>query len=263
MQEAAKDLIHVLQRARESGNAPPPPEVVPALDVAYDVQRSLHERSGLPVMVWKLGLTGDEVRRAFGAESPIVGRLPSSEIYADRSSMMFLGAEMYAEAELVFELGKDLPPKRTPYDRKAVAAALKGVYAGIEIARSRFSDSDLPLGLLVADNSMGHALVLGRKLSPGWLDEYSAMEVSLERNGAETVNGSAANVMGNPLDALTWAANWLCENEGGLRREQLVASGACTGATRIYPGDKVVARFGTIGDVQISLTNNQSGGTSK
>ncbi|MEJ2459141.1 MAG: hypothetical protein P8Y58_13780, partial [Novosphingobium sp.] len=81
----------------------------PNTNQAYAIQRRNAASCGLPVMVWKLGLTSQGARDAFGASEPIVGRLPASAIYSDNSEISFYGPEMYAEAEVVFELGEDLP----------------------------------------------------------------------------------------------------------------------------------------------------------
>ena len=147
---------------------------------------------------------------------------------------------MFAEAELIFEMGEDLPIKAEPYTRSDLCAALKGIYAGIEIVRSRFETTELALPLLVADNSMGHGLVLGRKLSLQWEDRFGEMPVSLTRNDEAPTEGSTARVQGNPLDAAVWLANWLRENEKEtLKREQLIASGTCTGATEMFAEDTI------------------------
>jgi len=254
MSAEREEIAELLWQARVSGRPVSVPAVVPSLAQAYDIQRTLHCRCDLPVMVWKLGLTAEAPRAAFGSDSPVVGRLPSSAIYCDRGEVAFAGNAMFVEAELVFELGWDLPPERAPYDRGTVAGALKGIYAGIEIVRSRFAEMDLPLGLLVADNVVAHGLVLGRKLSTRWDDGFADMPVTLQRNGEPPVSGSTAWAMGNPLDALVWIANWLCENgEGGLRREQLVASGTCTGATEVFAGDRVSVDFAGAGGACVSL----------
>lgn len=226
----------------------------PGLDDAYAIQRSIAQRSHLPVMVWKLGLTGAGGRAAFGAAEPVIGRLPASAIYSDRSFIRHLGGELFAEAELVFELGADLPAQASPYSRDDLSRVITGLYAGIEIVRTRFDSSDLTLGQLVADNVMAHGLVCGTKLSDGWDDRFAAMPVSLIRNEEPPVEGSTANVMADPLDALVWLANWLREHEGyTLKREQLIASGTCTGATDIFPGDVVRIRFDEADAAQVTL----------
>lgn len=245
MQDDWSDIAKAL---RAAARAPFPdallPEYEPSLAQAYAIQCRLSEASALPVMVWKLGLTGAGAREAFHASEPVVGRLPASAIYSNRSEIDFIGREMFAEAELVFELGSDLAPQDRPYTRADLCFALKGIWAGIEIVRTRFETSDLTLPLLVADNGMAHGLVLGRRLANGWDDRFADLPVNLIRNDGTPVEGSTARVMADPLDALVWLANWLREHEGYLlKREQLVASGTCTGATEIFPGDIISVLF--------------------
>lgn len=256
MRNIDSDLQHALLAA-EPGVGIPLPELQPTIDVAYAIQRRIAARSALPVMVWKLGLTSQSARDAFSASEPVVGRLAASAIYADRSEIAFCQPEMYAEAEIVFEMGQDLPLQPEPYTREDLCGAIKGVYAGIEIVRSRFVESDLPLPLLIADNVMGHGLVLGRKLASIWDERFAAMSATLTRNAEAPVEGSTKRVMHDPLDALVWLANWLRDNEqGSLKREQLIASGTCTGATEIFSGDVIRVDFDGAEAARVSLRSS-------
>lgn len=258
--EPVQDRYHALEHAllaaaQEREAAIPCPSIRLGLDEAYAIQRSVNAANRMPVMVWKLGLTGRSGREAMGAHEPIVGRLPASAIWSDRSEIDFVEPEMFAEAELVFEMGTDLPVQDRPYTRSDLCAALKGVYAGIEICRTRFATSDLPLDLLVADNAMAYGLVLGSKLADGWDDRFADMPVDLTRNASAPVSGSTALVLDNPLDALVWLANWLREHEGcSLTREQLVASGSCTGVTDIFARDTISAKFAGVERARVTLT---------
>jgi len=249
-----EDLAEQLFEARRTARRLPAPDGASSIAEAYAVQRACFARRNMPVMVWKLGLTADAPRRSLRSDDPVVGRLAASDIYVDRSETRTFGDEMFAEAELIFELGGDLPPSGAPYSPTAVAAAVKGMYAGIELAATRFTSSDLSLDYLISDNCLGHALVLGDRLAPRWLDDFANMDVELERSGHPAVTGSTANVMGNPLSAATWLANWLAMHEDGLKREQLIASGTCTGITQIFPGDVITARFPGRGQARVSLT---------
>lgn len=255
MKKSFDDLENALLRAaRAAGPAARLPEAELTLEDAYGIQRRLFAGTKMPVMVWKLGLTGAGVREAFGASEPTVGRLCASAIYSDRSEIDFAGAEMFAEAELVFEMGRDLPQQDSPYTREDVCAALKGIYAGIEIVRTRFVSSELALPLLIADNSMAHGLVLGRKLAAQWDDRFADMPVTLTRNADAATEGGTARVMNDPLHALVWLANWLRVNEGcTLQREQLIASGTCTGATEIFAGDTIQVAFDGLDAARIDL----------
>lgn len=248
-----RNLRDALGWAQSGGLPVKPPAFVPTLGEAYAIQRHMFANRDLPVMVWKLGLTGEASRAAMGSADPVVGRLAASAIYVDRSEVRPFGAEMFAEAELILEFGEDLPPRGTPYAPEEVAAAIKGIYAGIELATTRFTSSDLALGHLIADNCLGHGLVLGDRLGHRWLDAFGDMAVELERAGDAVATGSTARVMGGPLAAATWLANWLATEEDGLKCEQLVASGNCTGITEIFPGDVITVRFPERGQARITL----------
>tara|TARA_A100001391_G_scaffold119169_4_gene81011 strand:- start:9240 stop:10043 length:804 start_codon:yes stop_codon:yes gene_type:complete len=242
------DLVRELAAAKADYVAALPQDV-PALGEAYAIQRQVFAQSHMPVMVWKLGLTSDGARAHFGVDEPAVGRLSASAIYASNSAVTYFGPEMYAEAELVVELAKDLPEKTGPYTRDDICEAIGGIYAGIEIVRSRFTPADLPLPLLVADNVMGHGLVWGQKLADRWEDRFAGMPVTLTLDADEPVTGSTSLVLGNPLDAVVWLANWLRDTEGErLRAEQLIATGTCTGATLFHAGNTIRVDFdGTTG----------------
>jgi 2-keto-4-pentenoate hydratase len=247
------DLVDGLIRAHASGIPIEAPACVPTVAEAYAIQRRVFARSNLPVMVWKLALTAEAPRLALGSAEPTVGRLAASAIYVNRSQVRPFGAEIYAEAELIFEFGEDLPPRGAPYEPAEVAAAIKGIYAGIELATTRFTSSDLALGHLIADNCLGHGLVLGDRLKDRWVDDFADMAVEIDRGGDTAGTGSTAKVMGSPLTAVTWLANWLAAEEDGLKREQLVASGNCTGITEVFPGDIITARFPGWGQAQVTL----------
>lgn len=256
MTDTGATLEGLLLDARARSETVPLPAVSPSLSDAYAVQRALMSVTNLPVMVWKLGLTSPPAREAFGASEPAVGRLAASAILNTGSEARQVWPETFAEAEIVFELGADLPPAGAPHTRETVLPAIKAIHGGIELAAPRYDTSHLPLGLFVADNAMGHALVLGKRLSHAWEDRFADMPVDILVDGQVQENGSTTRVMGNPLDALVWLANWLCENgEGGLRREQLVTSGSCTGATPVKAGETVTAAFGGIDAVRVTLVS--------
>ena len=243
MQGDKRDLMRELS-AVKGGNVIALPGDNPSLEEAYAIQRDVAGRSDMPVMLWKLGLTSEGAQTAFGTDQPVVGRLPASAIFAHGSAVTYFGPEMYAEGELVVELARDLPEQDAPYTRSDICDAIGGIYAGIEIVRSRFASDDLPLSLLVADNVMGHCLVWGRKLADEWDDKFADMPVTLTLNAEDPAEGSTRLVLGNPLDAVVWLANWLRDTEGGrLRAEQLIATGSCTGATPFHAGDIIRVDF--------------------
>ena len=71
---------------------------------------------------------------------------------------------------------------------------------------------------------------------------------SLENNGKVIASASGANVLGNPLTALTWLANQLNQDGYSLLEGEVIMTGAAAAAKVVEPGS-LVARFGDLGAV--------------
>lgn len=223
-----------------------PADVAPRdLDEAYHIQMAVARYRGITAG-FKIGITSVEAQRATGATAPIVGRLAAQDIVWG-SKRTVLGEQhlRIAEAEVVFEMGEDLPFARAPFSQEQIARSVSGAFAGIEICNSRFRDVDaVPLTDVVADNSNADLLVVGQRLSDTDMESLANLPVTLMRAGRAAATGSTAKVLGHPLASLTWLANWLAGRGEGLKRGQLVATGSCTGMTEFAPSDVLVATFG-------------------
>jgi 2-keto-4-pentenoate hydratase len=231
-----------------------------SIDDAYAVQEEVFRRRQLPVAAWKLALTTKASQSAMGVAGPAVGRLATPDIKIGPSAVETAAGPLYAEAELAIVLKQDLPARAQPYDGGEVAAAIGDVYAAIELCTSRFKDDDVSVSLLVADNSFAHALVLGDKLSANWDPRFATAGVVLRRTGSPLVHGSTSAVLGNPLHAMVWLANWLSSRGEGLQRGQVVATGSCTGLVQVSAGDQLQASFANIGEATVSISPRGAAG---
>lgn len=220
-----------------------------ALSEAYEIQRAAFALRKAPVAAYKVGLTNLSAQQAMGAREPIVGRLAADDLIRAPARIRASRHLRIVEAEIVFEIGNDLAGSNR-YSRSDVIAAIANVYAGIEICNSRFGPEDVSLLHLIADNSNADHLVLGDRLNGLRAVDLADLPVSLTRRNKPVVNGSAANVLGDPVASVIWLANWLATRGEALRRGQFVASGSCTGVTELDIGEAVVARFGEFGDAQ-------------
>jgi 2-keto-4-pentenoate hydratase len=245
VEPAAEYLIECRRRRLRTQGLPAalvPRDVRQAYRVQLDVAR---ERGG--TAGYKVGMTSVDAP----APAPIVGRLARHDILRNGARITLPEQHLrIAEAEVVFELGEDLPGEAQPFTRERVVRAVSDVYAGIEICDSRYSNvDDVPLTHIIADNSNAHLLVIGQGLPDTERQSLANLPVTLARDGQSLVTGSAAKVLGDPLVSLTWLANWLVARGEGLKRGQLVASGSCTGMTEFAPRDRVVAMFGAGSEV--------------
>jgi len=234
-----------------------PPDLVPRdLNEGYEIQAALMSLRGTPLAGFKLGLTNEKAQRAADIFSPIVGRLAANDIYRGAARIALPEKHLrIVEAEIVFELGSDLPAGHAPYSEQRVMASVNRVFAGIEVCNTRFEDNiEPPLPCLVADNSNADLIVVGDPLPEEDLARLADLSVTLQRRGHPDIKGSTRNVLGNPLRALTWLGNWLARRGEGLKRGQLVSSGSCTGMTELSAEESVVATFGELAKVSVEFS---------
>lgn len=234
-----------------------PTEFRPAdIMAGYAIQRTVARLRGLEIVGFKVGLTNARAQSAMGTSEPIVGRLAAADIRRSPARLRVTEPRI-VEAEVIFEVAHDLPPERAPFTSEQVAEALGSAYAGIEVCASRFSD-DVSIAHVIADNSNAEFLVIGEALPPSVMSRLTDLPVTLLRRGQDPVQGTTANVLGQPLLSVTWLANWLAHQGEGLRRGQLIASGSCTGMVEAARDDLVVARFGTVAQAIVEFNSNNT-----
>jgi len=233
-----------------------PADLVPRdLNEAYEIQVAVALLRPMPNAGFKVGLTNQEAQRAADTLAPIVGRLGSFDLRRGHSKIELPENHLrVVEAEVVFELGSDLPAVYAPFSEQRVMASLSRAFAGIELCNTRFEESvDLSLACVVADNSNADLIVVGDALSEADLNALPNLSVTLQRRGKPDIKGSTQNVLGNPLRSVTWLANWLARRGEGLKRGQLISSGSCTGMTQVGVEDWVVATFGSGAQVSVEF----------
>jgi len=214
---------------------------------AYEVQARAAALRDEAVVAYKIGLTSDAAQQFMGAAEPIAGRLTLSDLRAS-PAFVTVGTHLrIVEAEIVFRIERELPAGSAPFTEEELARCVGEIFAGIEICNSRFPDQGETLRRIVADNSNADLLVVGERLQGCRMEDLADLPVTLTRSGGADVMGTTAKVLGHPLKALTWLANFLAANGGGLRPGQLVATGSCTGMTEVGYGEEVVATFGAMG----------------
>ncbi|MDP6951629.1 MAG: fumarylacetoacetate hydrolase family protein, partial [Alphaproteobacteria bacterium] len=113
-----------------------------------------------------------------------------------------------------------------------------------------------PIGIrpTVADNGVHAAFVLGEEISDWHAIDRPGIAVSVAVNGETLTDGSGANALDDPVNALVWLAN------AATARGQRLAAGAVitTGNTAnqavfATPGDSAVARFSGLGEVRVDF----------
>ena len=152
------------------------------------------------------------------------------------------------EAEIAFKMGKDLPPRDTPYTREEVIAAIESMHPAIEVLETALADPGQATKLTsVADMAMHGGFVHGDAV-PNWQNiDFSKESVTLAIDGAIRVERSGSNTAGDLMRLLPWLANEGAERTEGLRKGDWITTGSWTGNTQANSGATVDARFSTAG----------------
>jgi 2-oxo-3-hexenedioate decarboxylase len=153
------------------------------------------------------------------------------------------------EPEIVFVMGERLAGPGMTADRALDAVAR--VHAGAEVIDSRYRDFRFTAGDVIADNaSSGAYLVSPLGLRPDAID-LPGEAVRVEVDGALVYEGSGADVLGHPAEALALAVNELARRGLAIEAGSTVLTGGMTDAVEATPGSTVVCRFATLGDVEL------------
>ena len=258
--KAAADLLAGAARGRER-LAGLPADVAPGdLAAAYAVQAAyvaaLSAAGGGATIGYKVGCSNETAQALLNLEEPFHGRLLAG--FAHMSPATLAAGDFFMraiEVEFAFEMADDLPAAAAPYDPDGVAAAVGALFPAVEIVDSRYQEwTSVGALALIADNAAAGAWVRGMPVADWRAFALDAHAVGLDVNGRRVRDGVGANVLGHPLNSLTWLANVLCLEGGGLRAGDLVSTGTCTEIYFAEPGDRLVADFGALGNVEIAFS---------
>lgn len=223
---------------------------------AYAIQHMVTERLGLPLIGWKVGAAARDVAEAEGAAHAVSGRLFAPHV---RRSPARMGDDLFTcfrncEVEFVMRIDRNFTARREPYTTAQVADAVDAVFPAIEIGDSRLADrATAGMLCICADNAGGTELVLGEEITAWQELDLPGHRVRLIFNDAEVAQGCGGDVMGDPLNSLTWLINQQSGRGCDVPAGALAATGSCTGINIAQPGDEVTADFGRLGSVQITF----------
>mmetsp|Transcript_18689 Transcript_18689/g.34623 ORF Transcript_18689/g.34623 Transcript_18689/m.34623 type:complete len:355 (+) Transcript_18689:158-1222(+) len=215
------------------------------VDGGYEMQKltsaALVDRHGAPwrSIGYKIGATAKPVQEKMGLREPFV-----AEVYAHNALMMSDALEgplntvdlppvhtRGVEAEWGFVLKKDLPVREEPYSRDEISAAIKHVVPTIEVLGTRFAKPP-GVSLFLADGGGNGLVVIGprntwRKPEDWECKDAGEIAVTTWIDNEIVASGSGRNVLGHPLEALSWLVNR--QQRRNLVKGDFVTSGAANG----------------------------------
>jgi 2-keto-4-pentenoate hydratase len=223
-----------LARARREGRAAracPQALALTEEDAGYTVQESLHEALGAAGMGdlvgYKIGCTNRVMQEALNVPGPAYGGLLAANLHRDEADFALNGFQAPGvECEIAVWIGRDTALAEAPFDRQSIGGYVAACSAAMEIVDNRYEDfRSAPFGLMIADDFFQAASVVGPRVE-AWRGLDLAEVTGRARIDGEVVaTGTGRNVLGHPLEAVSWLANRLADRGRGLRTGQLVLTG--------------------------------------
>jgi 2-keto-4-pentenoate hydratase len=214
------------------------------LEEAYFVQDRIALAYG-EIGGWKVGAgTADA--------TPMFAPMPRAWIAGNNAVLGGRHRFRGLEAEIAFQMGKDLPPREKDYSRDEVVAAIRSCHPAIEVIESGLTDPLKAEKLsMIADLQMHGAFVYGAAVADWQSIDFSKERVTLVVDGVVRVERTGSNTAGDLTRLLPWLANDGAARTGGLKAGQWVTTGSWTGVSMGTAGSCVNVNFSTAGEVDL------------
>lgn len=254
---AAADFLWATRRTSWS---PLPPHMAPhSLDEAYAVQVVLRERMSAArgrIAGWSLALVSPVMQVPFGVEHPLIGTIYDATVY--RSSARVRARDfvrLNLGCTLAFRIARTLAGHAGAHDREDLQRAVSVCVPAIVLIDDRGATDRTRVGglQLVAENCWIAGLVLGAPI-PAWHRiDLSRIRGQLSVQGNRVASGLARNLMGHPLDALTWLANELPRRGGKLKTGDWAVLGSFVPVMPLDGGQEAVFAIDGIPPVSLAV----------
>ncbi|WP_375452586.1 2-keto-4-pentenoate hydratase [uncultured Devosia sp.] len=212
---------------------------------AYAIQDEIIALEG-EVGGWKIA-SGTE---AAPISSPILARA----FFASGATLNIVDLmATLVELEVGLKLGADLPPREGGYSRDEVTAAIEGLLPAFEIVGRRFAaDYELPALLSIGDLQAGSAVVSGPVVTDWQGLDLATIALTLDI-GSQTLSTDTGASLDSVIESIVWLANEGSLRQGGLRKGQIIITGARLKEVLGQPGETVRASLAGLGTISVTL----------
>lgn len=206
---------------------------------------------------YKIALSTPAMQRFVGVDQPQAGVILESRVLRSGTSVRRADfVNLIVEFEVAVEVAEDLPAADAPFSRERVARAVGAVMPAIELADDRGADyAELrrrPLEL-IADNGWNEGAVLGAPAREWKKVDLARVRGVASINGKAVGEGTGADALGHPLDAVAWICNHLAGLGRGLLRGEFVITGSLVTSKAPKAGDTVRFSLEGLGAVELRV----------
>jgi 2-oxo-3-hexenedioate decarboxylase/2-keto-4-pentenoate hydratase len=222
---------------------------------AYRIQDLVHARlaaaGGGAIVGYMIGCTTAVMQSFMTIDHPCAGGIWSESVRQDGAAIRTADfARLGVECEIAAVLGRTLPAADAPFGRDRIAGAVAALHAAFELVDDRYTDwRGLDVHTLTADDFFGAGAVLGPAMTEWRSLDLAGAAGILAVNGSVAGRGTAADVLGHPLEALTWLANLEAGRGRDLAAGSLVLLGSLVEPQWPAPGDTMTWEVAGLGSV--------------
>src|ERR1700688_4119962 len=255
---AAAEIIAAARRNR-TPLEPLVAGVAPATEAdGYLIQDAVHELLAADVgarVGYKIGCTSAGMPQYLDIPHPCGGGVFAKGVHDSGVSLNTKDfIRVGVECEIAVRLARDLAATEGPFTAEWVAEAIDAYYPVIEIVDDRYVNWEtMGAPTLVADDFFAAGCVLGeavpRSAAPDLLEVIGRALI----NGKEVGQGTGADVLGHPHNALAWLANYLAADGKGLRAGEIVLTGSLVKTVWLNAGERVVMKLAGLGNVSATF----------
>jgi 2-oxo-3-hexenedioate decarboxylase/2-keto-4-pentenoate hydratase len=204
---------------------------------------------------YKIGCTSPVMQQYLDIPHPCAGGVFAKAVFESGASLRTKDyVRVGVECEIAVRLTRDLLATEAPFTAEWVAESIEAYLPAIEIVDDRYADwQTIGAPMLVADDFFGAGCVLGKPVARSSAPDLLAVVGRALINGVEVGQGTGADVLGHPHNALAWLANHLAADGKGLRAGEIVLTGSLVKTVWLKAGDKVVMELAGLGKVEAAF----------
>jgi 2-oxo-3-hexenedioate decarboxylase/2-keto-4-pentenoate hydratase len=206
---------------------------------------------------YKIAFTTPVMQQIAGFDQPAYGPILARTVHNSRVVLHASGYEhLGIECEIAFRFGRGLVAQDAPYSREAVADAVASAMPAFELVEDRHADiSKIASQILsaCADFVWNAGAVLGVPNGNWRTLDLAEVRGTLAINNEIVGQGSGSDVLGHPLDALTWLVNSLAERNRSIQAGDFVLTGSIVALRFLNAGDSATFSLDGLGDVQLTV----------
>ncbi len=224
---------------------------------AYDLQDALHEELIAAdqgrIAGYKIGCTTPVMQRFLDIHHPCAGAVFEPTVRPDGARFDHEGFHRVGvECEIAVRLGATLAAAEAPFGRGRTADAVASVMAAVEVVDERFQDfRTVDPYSLIADDFFNAGAVLGEPIE-AWRDlDLAAIEGRMTVDGELAGEGCGRDILGHPLEALSWLANHLASRGRELAAGSFVLLGSVVQTRWPERGKKIDVELSGLGDLSL------------